>query len=55
MAEDYALEWMKARLNESKAVLQLVALPGAENQGLDYLPQKVAEAKVDVWAQRFRK
>jgi hypothetical protein len=55
MAEDYALEWVKARLNESKAVLQLVALPGAENQGLDYLPQKVAEAKVDLWAQRFRK
>jgi hypothetical protein len=54
MAEDFALEWQKASLNGTKSLLQLIALPGAQNEGLENIPQKV-EARIDVWSERFRR
>ncbi len=53
MAKDFALQWQA--LQPSGARLQLFALPGAEGQGLEYLPQHVADARLDVWSQRFNR
>jgi hypothetical protein len=54
LAEALKLEWEAAGIT-SESVLQLFALPGGEGQGLDFIPQKVAVAKLDEWATHFMK
>lgn len=55
MADAYFLMWQEASLDNANSVLQLVALPGAENKGLQFVRQKVTQAKLDTWSERFRK
>ena len=57
LAESLKIEWDNAGLGyESQpSVLQLIALPGAEAQGLDNIPQKVPQARLDEWATHFLK
>lgn len=54
LAEALKLEWEAAGIT-SESTLQLFAMPGAQGQGLDYIPQKLAVAKLDDWATHFVK
>ena len=55
LAEALKLEWDNAGLgyDSETSVLQLFALPGAEGQGLDFITQKVTQAKLDDWSTHF--
>ncbi|MBX3461310.1 MAG: hypothetical protein KF696_15300 [Planctomycetes bacterium] len=55
MADAFVLKWREAYLDSTTSVLQLITLPGGENKGLQYVREKVTEAKLDNWAERFRK
>lgn len=55
LAEALKIEWDNAGLgNQAQpSILQIFALPGAEGQGLDYIPQQVPQARLDEWASHF--
>lgn len=57
MAKWFAEEWLNARLDESGrlSILQIVALPGAENEGLNEIPKACPQARLDEWVPRFVK
>jgi hypothetical protein len=55
LAEALKIEWEAAGISSETSVLQLFAMPGAQGQGLDFIPQKVAQAKLDEWATHFVK
>jgi len=57
LATELKIQWDNAGLGyESQpSILQLIALPGAEGQGLDLIPQKVIQAKLDEWQTHFVK
>lgn len=57
LATELKIQWDNAGLGyESQpSILQLIALPGAESQGLDLIPQKVTQAKLDEWQTHFVK
>ncbi|MCF6228258.1 MAG: hypothetical protein L3J82_06285 [Planctomycetes bacterium] len=57
MAKRFAEEWLNANLNASNrpSVLQIVAMPGAEGEGLDELPKACPQARLDEWVPRFDK
>lgn len=48
MAEALARQW------PAKSTLQLVALPGAESEGLELLPRQLDSAQLEEWATAFR-
>jgi hypothetical protein len=50
MADDFALRWP-----ETGSSLLLVALPGAEGEGLELLPHKANHVALDEWAERFKR
>jgi hypothetical protein len=54
LAEALKLEWEAAGIT-SESTLQIFALPGAQGQGLDYIPQKLTAAQLDDWATHFVK
>lgn len=55
LADALKLEWDNAGLgyDSENSVLQLFALPGAEGQGLDFITQKITQAKLDDWSTHF--
>ncbi|MCA8945363.1 MAG: hypothetical protein KDB29_03985, partial [Planctomycetes bacterium] len=55
LADGLKIEWENAGLGyESQpSILQIIALPGAEGQGLDNIPQKIPQARLDEWATHF--
>ncbi|MBZ0136072.1 MAG: hypothetical protein K8I27_06845 [Planctomycetes bacterium] len=55
LADALKLEWDNAGLgyDNEDSVLQLFVLPGAEGQGLDFIPQKITQAKLDDWTTHF--
>lgn len=57
LADALKLEWDNAGLgyDSENSVLQLFALPGAEGQGLDFITQKITQAKLDDWSTHFVK
>lgn len=55
MADAFVLKWREAYLDNTTSVLQMITLPGGENKGLQHVREKVTEAKLDNWAERFRK
>ena len=57
LAIDLKIQWDNAGLgyDTQPSILQLFSLPGAEGQGLDYIPQKLPQAKLDEWTTHFLK
>lgn len=57
LADALKLEWDNAGLgyDSEDSALQLFALPGAEGQGLDFITQKITQAKLDDWSTHFVK
>jgi len=57
MAQAFAEAWQAAGLGAEGtiSVMQLVALPGAEAQGLEELTVACPQAKLDAWWPRFKK
>lgn len=57
MARSFAEAWINAGLGEqgTTSVMQLVALPGAEAQGLEEITAACPQAKLDAWWPRFKK
>jgi hypothetical protein len=57
LARDFNEAWQKAGLHgpDRTASVQLFALPGAQNQGLDEIPAACQQANLDNWWPRFQK
>lgn len=57
LANELKLAWQSAGLDneQRESVLQMFALPGAEAQGLDFIPAEVPQARLDEWAAHFIK
>ncbi|MCC6466428.1 MAG: hypothetical protein IT463_13900 [Planctomycetes bacterium] len=57
MAQAFAGDWSSAGLGreDQPSVLQFVALPGAEAQGLEHFTAACPQARLDAWAQHFAK
>ncbi|MHC4839357.1 MAG: vWA domain-containing protein [Planctomycetota bacterium] len=57
MAKLFSEDWQMANLGAANrpSVLQIVAMPGAEGEGLDELPKACPQARLDEWIPRFKK